>query len=84
MLSWIATRSWLGCSHADRMVWQGLRHRQHTLLENLDKPGHGIVRIGAQAKVRPGVMGGNQLGFTDEEQSTAKKQTKREKVLAEM
>jgi IS5 family transposase len=29
-------------------------------------------------------MGGKQLGFGDYEQSTAKKQTKREKFLAEM
>jgi IS5 family transposase len=29
-------------------------------------------------------MGGNQLGFSDYEQTTAKKQTKREKFLAEM
>jgi IS5 family transposase len=31
-----------------------------------------------------GLMGDNQLGFGDYEQSTAKKQTKREKFLAEM
>ena len=30
------------------------------------------------------MMGGKQLGFGDYEQSTAKKQTKREKFLAEM
>ena len=29
-------------------------------------------------------MGGRQLGFSDYEQTTAKKQTKREKFLAEM
>jgi IS5 family transposase len=29
-------------------------------------------------------MGGKQLGFSDYEQSTAKKRTKREKFLAEM
>ncbi len=29
-------------------------------------------------------MGGKQLGFGDHEQSTAKKQTKREKFLSEM
>jgi IS5 family transposase len=29
-------------------------------------------------------MGGKQLGFSDYEQTTAKKQTKREKFLAEM
>jgi len=29
-------------------------------------------------------MGGKQLGFSDYEQSTAKKQTRREKFLAEM
>jgi IS5 family transposase len=29
-------------------------------------------------------MGGKQLGFSDYEQSTAKKQTKREKFLAKM
>lgn len=30
------------------------------------------------------VMGGRQLGFTDYEQTTAKKRTRREKFLAEM
>ena len=29
-------------------------------------------------------MGGKQIGFSDYDQSTAKKQTKREKFLAEM
>ena len=29
-------------------------------------------------------MGGKQLGFADYEQSTAKKRTKREKILAKM
>jgi IS5 family transposase len=36
------------------------------------------------SQARTGLMGGRQLGFSDYEQTTAKKQTKREKFLAEM
>jgi transposase, IS5 family len=35
-------------------------------------------------QARTELMGGKQLGFSDYEQTTAKKQTKREKILAEM
>jgi hypothetical protein len=38
----------------------------------------------SQSQAKTGLMGGKQLGFSDYELNTAKKQTKREKLLSEM
>ena len=43
---------------------------------------HSTMALLSQA--RAGLMGGKQLGFSDYELTTAKKQTKREKFLSEM
>ena len=42
------------------------------------------VTMAVRPQDRPGFMGGKQLGFSDDEQTTAKKQINLEKLLAKM
>jgi hypothetical protein len=53
-------------------------------LRTLWKTSPNLARIMFLFLARIGLMGGKQLGFWDYEQSTDKKQNKREKFLAEM
>jgi len=58
--------------------------RNLTARETLENPAPTCAKIGLRMQVWTGLMGGKQLGFGDYEQTTTKKQTKREMFQVEM